>query len=211
MQQKKDHMKSSSIAIAVGVIFLLFFGFDYVDSARMDAMVAEGKVEVLEAERAELEKEVEDAIQNYESLKDSLDQVQDSLAEVREQAENDVLTSSVSFEENLTILRDSLDDQSSLAMVLDTLESNHLQVVEAYEVQVASLVWDKQILLTRIDSLDSIWSRDQRVNEALRLEIAALNESSDAWRRAANPGVFKKLRSSLPYLIVGAGAVILTR
>ena len=208
---KKYHMKSSSIAIAVGVIFLLFFGFDYVDSARMDAMVAEGKVEVLEAERAELEKEVEDAIQNYESLKDSLDQVQDSLAEVREQAENDVLTSSVSFEENLTILRDSLDDQSSLAMVLDTLESNHLQVVEAYEVQVASLVWDKQILLTRIDSLDSIWSRDQRVNEALRLEIAALNESSDAWRRAANPGVFKKLRSSLPYLIVGAGAVILTR
>ena len=177
----------------------------------MDAMVAEGKVEVLEAERAELEKEVEDAIQNYESLKDSLDQVQDSLAEVREQAENDVLTSSLSFEENLTILRDSLDDQSSLAMVLDTLESNHLQVVEAYEVQVASLVWDKQILLTRIHSLDSIWSKDQKVNEALRLEIAALNESSDAWRRAANPGVFKKLRSSLPYLIAGAGAVILTR
>ena len=204
-------MKSSSIAIAVGVIFLLFFGFDYVDSARMDAMAAEGKVEVLEAERAELEKEVEDAIQNYESLKDSLDQVQDSLAEVREQAENDVLTSSLSFEENLTILRDSLDDQSSLAMVLDTLESNHLQVVEAYEVQVASLVWDKQILLTRIHSLDSIWSKDQKVNEALRLEIAALNESSDAWRRAANPGVFKKLRSSLPYLIAGAGAVILTR
>ena len=208
---KKYHMKSSSIAIAVGVIFLLFFGFDYVDSARMDAMVAEGKVEVLEAERAELEKEVEDAIQNYESLKDSLDQVQDSLAEVREQAENDVLTSSVSFEENLTILRDSLEDRSSLAAVLDTLESNHLKVVESYEVQVASLVWDKQILLTRIDSLDSIWSRDQRVNEALRLEIAALNESSDAWRRAANPGVFKKLRSSLPYLIAGAGAVILTR
>tara|TARA_R110000782_G_scaffold29639_8_gene73578 strand:+ start:1197 stop:1811 length:615 start_codon:yes stop_codon:yes gene_type:complete len=204
-------MKSSSIAIAVGVIFLLFFGFNYADSARTDALVAEGKVEVLEAKRAELEKEVEDAVQNYESLKDSLDQVQDSLAEVREQAENDVLTSSVSFEENLTILRDSLEDRSSLAAVLDTLESNHLKVVESYEVQVASLVWDKQILLTRIDSLDSIWSRDQRVNEALRLEIAALNESSDAWRRAANPGVFKKLRSSLPYLIVGAGAVILTR
>ena len=204
-------MKSSSIAIAVGVIFLLFFGFDYVDSARMDAMVAEGKVEVLEAERAELEKEVEDAIQNYESLKDSLDQVQDSLAEVREQAENDVLTSSLSFEENLTILRDSLDDQSSLAMVLDTLESNHLQVVEAYEVQVASLVWDKQILLTRIDSLDSIWSRDQRVNEALRKEVTALNQASDAWKRAANPGVFKRLRGAVPYIVVGAGAVLLLR
>ena len=204
-------MKSSSIAIAVGVVFLLFFGFDYMDSARMDALVAEGRVEVLEAEREELEQEVEEAIQNYESLKDSLDQVQDSLAEVREQAENDVLTSSVSFEENLTILRDSLDDQSSLAMVLDTLESNHLQVVEAYEVQVASLVWDKQILLTRIDSLDSIWSRDQRVNEALRKEVTALNQASDAWKRAANPGVFKRLRGAVPYIVVGAGAVLLLR
>ena len=204
-------MKSSSVGIAVAVVFLLFFGFDYIDSARTDALVAEGRVEVLEAKREELEQEVKDAIHNYESLKDSLDQVQDSLAEVREEAENDALTSSVSFEENLSILRDSLDDQSSLAMVLDSLESNHLQVVEAYEVQVASLVWDKQILLTRIHSLDSIWSKDKRVNEALRLEIAALNESSDAWRRAANPSVFKKLRSSLPYLIVGAGAVMLTR
>ena len=61
MQQKNDHMKSSSIAIAVGVIFLLFFGFNYADSARTDALVAEGKVEVLEAKRAELEKEAEDA------------------------------------------------------------------------------------------------------------------------------------------------------
>ena len=204
-------MKSSSIAIAVGVVFLLFFGFDYMDSARMDALVAEGRVEVLEAEREELEQEVEEAIQNYESLKDSLDQVQDSLAEVREQAENDVLTSSVSFEENLTILRDSLEDRSSLAAVLDTLESNHLQVVEAYEVQVASLVWDKQILLTRIDSLDSIWSRDQRVNEALRKEVTALNQASDAWKRAANPGVFKRLRGAVPYIVVGAGAVLLLR
>jgi chromosome segregation ATPase len=204
-------MKSSSIAIAVGVIFLLFFGFDYVDSARMDAMAAEGKVEVLEAERAELEKEVEDAIHNYESLKDSLDQVQDSLAEVREQAKNDVLTSSVSFEENLAILRDSLDDQSGLEAVLDTLESNHLKVVEGYEVQVASLEWDKQILLTRVESLDSLWVMEQRLNESLRNEITALNQASDAWKRAANPGVLKKLRSSLPYLIAGAGAVILTR
>ena len=204
-------MKSSSVGIAVGVVFLLFFGFDYMDSARMDALVAEGRVEVLEAEREELEQEVEEAVQNYESLKDSLDQVQDSLAEVREQAENDVLTSSVSFEENLTILRDSLEDRSSLAAVLDTLESNHLKVVESYEVQVASLVWDKQILLTRIGSLDSIWSRDQRVNEALRKEVTALNQASDAWKRAANPGVFKRLRGAVPYIVVGAGAVLLLR
>lgn len=204
-------MKSSSIAIAVGVVFLLFFGFDYMDSARMDALVAEGRVEVLEAEREELEQEVEEAIQNYESLKDSLDQVQDSLAEVREQAENDVLTSSVSFEENLTILRDSLEDRSSLAAVLDTLESNHLKVVEGYEVQVASLVWDKQILLTRIHSLDSIWSRDQRVNEALRKEVTALNQASDAWKRAATPTVFSRLRGAVPYIVVGAGAVLLLR
>ena len=204
-------MKPSSIAVAVGVLLLLVFGFNYVDSARTDALVAEGRVQVLEAEREELEQEVEDAVQNYESLKDSLGQVQDSLAEVREQAENDVLTSSVSFEENLTILRDSLDDQSGLEAVLDTLESNHLKVVEGYETQVASLEWDKQILLTRVESLDSLWVMEQRLNESLRKEITALNQASDAWKRAATPTVFSRLRGAVPYIVVGAGAVLLLR
>ena len=204
-------MKPSSIAVAVGVLLLLVFGFNYVDSARTDALVAEGRVQVLEAEREELEQEVEEAVQNYESLKDSLGQVQDSLAEVREQAENDVLTSSVSFEENLTILRDSLEDRSSLAAVLDTLESNHQKVVEGYEVQVASLEWDKQILLTRVESLDSLWVMEQRFNESLRKDITALNQASDAWKRAATPTVFSRLRGAVPYIVVGAGAVLLLR
>ena len=204
-------MKPSSIAVAVGVLLLLVFGFNYVDSARTDALVAEGRVQVLEAEREELEQEVQEAVQNYESLKDSLGQVQDSLAEVREQAENDVLTSSVSFEENLTILRDSLEDRSSLAAVLDTLESNHQKVVEGYEVQVASLEWDKQILLTRVESLDSLWVMEQRLNESLRKEITALNQASDAWKRAATPTVFSRLRGAVPYIVVGAGAVLLLR
>ena len=204
-------MKPSSIAVAVGVLLLLVFGFNYVDSARTDALVAEGRVQVLEAEREELEQEVEEAVQNYESLKDSLGQVQDSLAEVREQAENDVLTSSVSFEENLTILRDSLEDRSSLAAVLDTLESNHQKVVEGYETQVASLEWDKQILLTRVESLDSLWVMEQRLNESLRKEITALNQASDAWKRAATPTVFSRLRGAVPYIVVGAGAVLLLR
>jgi len=204
-------MKPYNIAVAVGVLLLLVFGFNYVDSARTDALVAEGRVQVLEAEREELEQEVQDAVQNYESLKDSLGQVQDSLAEVREQAENDVLTSSVSFEENLTILRDSLEDRSSLAAVLDTLESNHLKVVEGYEVQVASLEWDKQILLTRVESLDSLWVMEQRLNESLRKEITALNQASDAWKRAATPTVFSRLRGAVPYIVVGAGAVLLLR
>ena len=204
-------MKPYSIAVAVGVLLLLVFGFNYVDSARTDALVAEGRVQVLEAEREELEQEVEEAVQNYESLKDSLGQVQDSLAEVREQAENDVLTSSVSFEENLTILRDSLEDRSALAAVLDTLESNHQKVVEGYEVQVASLEWDKQILLTRVESLDSLWVMEQRLNESLRKEITALNQASDAWKRAATPTVFSRLRGAVPYIVVGAGAVLLLR
>ena len=204
-------MKPYNIAVAVGVLLLLVFGFNYVDSARTDALVAEGRVQVLEAEREELEQEVDEAVQNYESLKDSLGQVQDSLAEVREQAENDVLTSSVSFEENLTILRDSLEDRSSLAAVLDTLESNHQKVVEGYEVQVASLEWDKQILLTRVESLDSLWVMEQRLNESLRKEVTALNQASDAWKRAATPTVFSRLRGAVPYIVVGAGAVLLLR
>ena len=204
-------MKPYSIAVAVGVLLLLIFGFNYVDSARTDALVAEGRVQVLEAEREELEQEVQEAVQNYESLKDSLGQVQDSLAEVREQEENDVLTYSVSFEENLTILRDSLEDRSALAAVLDTLESNHQKVVEGYEVQVASLEWDKQILLTRVESLDSLWVMEQRLNESLRKEITALNQASDAWKRAATPTVFSRLRGAVPYIVVGAGAVLLLR
>ena len=204
-------MKPYNIAVAVGVLLLLVFGFNYVDSARTDALVAEGRVQVLEAEREELEQEVDEAVQNYESLKDSLGQVQDALAEVREQAENDVLTSSVSFEENLTILRDSLEDRSALAAALDTLESNHQKVVEGYEVQVASLEWDKQILLTRVESLDSLWVMEQRLNESLRKEVTALNQAIDAWKRAATPTVFSRLRGAVPYIVVGAGAVLLLR
>jgi chromosome segregation ATPase len=191
------------IVVATIVIVLFIFGFNYIDSNKTQALVAEERVRMLEAERIELEEEVEEAVQNYELLRDSLDQVQDSLAEVREQAENDVLTSSVSFEENLTILRDSLDDQSGLEAVLDTLESNHLKVVEGYETQVASLEWDKQILLTRVESLDSLWVMEQRLNESLRNEIAGLNEASAAWKSVANRSVFRKVTGAVPYVLAG--------
>jgi chromosome segregation ATPase len=191
------------IVVATIVIVLFVFGFNYIDSNKTQALVAEERVRMLEAERIELEEEVEEAVQNYELLRDSLDQVQDSLAEVREQAENDVLTSSVSFEENLTILRDSLDDQSGLEAVLDTLESNHLKVVEGYETQVASLEWDKQILLTRVESLDSLWVMEQRLNESLRNEIAGLNEASAAWKSVANRSVFRKVTGAVPYVLAG--------
>ena len=56
-----------------------------------------------------------------------------------------------------------------------------------------------------------MWVREQEVNQALRNEIVALNEESDAWQRAATPNVFKRLRGAVPYLIVGAGVGLLVR
>ena len=52
---------------------------------------------------------------------------------------------------------------------------------------------------------------EQRLNESLRKEITALNQASDAWKRAATPTVFSRLRGAVPYIVVGAGAVLLLR
>ena len=44
---------------------------------------------------------------------------------------------------------------------------------------------------------------EQRINESLRLEITALNKESDAWKDAANRGVFSKIGGSGPYVLAG--------
>ena len=156
------------IVVATIVIVLFIFGFNYIDSNKTQALVAEERVRMLEAERIELEEEVEEAVQNYELLRDSLDQVHDSLAEVREQAKNYALRSSVSFEENLSTLRASLEDQSGLEAVLDTLESNHQEVVASYEVQIATLEEENLMLWKRVQVTDSMWLLEQNLNQALR-------------------------------------------
>ena len=51
--------------------------------------------------------------------------------------------------------------------------------------------------------MDSLWSMEQRINESLRLEITALNKESDAWKDAANRGVFSKIGGSVPYVLAG--------
>jgi len=204
-------MNLKEVVIVIVVMILLGFGFSYLDSSRADALIAEEKVKVLEAERVQLELEIEEAGQAYELLVEDLDQAHDSIAKIREQAENRATESSLTFEENVLILRDSLEGYGGLEAILDTLTASHLREVSAYQDQVATLEADKVLLWKRVEALDSMWIREQEVNQALRNEIVALNEESDAWRRVATPDLFKRLRGAVPYLIVGAGVGLLIR
>lgn len=173
------------------------------DSGRAAALIAEERVRVLEEERVQLEADFEQAIQNYESLKDSLDQVHDSLEKIREDAKNDALTASVRYNESLATLRGRLEGQSGLEALLDTLELNHQKEVSAYQTQIATLEADNALLWQRVESLDSMWIQEQEINQALRLEVAALNDQSDAWESVANRSLFGRIGGAVPYVLAG--------
>mgnify|MGYP003133592535 CR=1 FL=1 len=191
------------LLVLAGLISFSGIIFNSNSKARTRASVAESKVEALEAERLELESEILESKENYTVLRDSLDLAHDSLAEIRESAKNEALRSSVSFNDNLTTLRDSLANQDGLVALLDTLESNHQKEVSSYQVQIATLEEDKLLLWRRVQTLDSIWTMDQKLNASLRLEITALNEQSDAWKSVANRGVLGKIGGAVPYVLAG--------
>jgi|TARA_R110000824_G_scaffold152653_1_gene323940 hypothetical protein len=207
----KTLLEYKELLICGVLIILLALSFNRIGSARSAALIAEGRVEQLEEQRMELEDQLTESYEYYQVLRDSLDLAHDSLTEIREEAKNDALTSSVSFEENLGILRDSLDDQSSLAMVLDTLESNHLKVVASYQIQVETLEEENLMLWKRVQVTDSMWLLEQNLNQALRNEIVGLNEASDAWRKAATPNVLARITGPISYAALGVGVALLLR
>ena len=196
-------MKASNIIVGLLAFAVIVFGLRQGDSGRTDALLAAEQVRILEEERAQLEAEFEEAIQNYELLRDSLDQAHDSLAQIREEAKNDALTASISYNENLTTLRGRLEGQSGLEALLDTLELNHQEEVSAYQTQIATLEADNALLWQRVETLDSMWVQEQEINQALRLEVAALNDESDAWRSVANKNIFKRIGGAVPYVLAG--------
>ena len=196
-------MKASNIIVGLLAFAVIVFGLRQGDSGRTDALLAAEQVRILEEERAQLELEFEEAIESYESLRDSLDQAHDSLAKIREEAKNDALTASISYNENLTTLRGRLEGQSGLEALLDTLELNHQEEVSAYQTQIATLEADSALLWQRVETLDSMWVREQELNEVLRLEVAALNDESDAWRAVANKNIFKRIGGAVPYVLAG--------
>tara|TARA_R110000765_G_scaffold58814_1_gene114866 strand:+ start:230 stop:853 length:624 start_codon:yes stop_codon:yes gene_type:complete len=206
-------MKNNFIVGFIVFALLGFTGiiFNSAAGSRVRAELAEERVEELKEERLLIEEQLLESYKYYDVLKDSLDQAHDSLAEIRESAKNEALRSSVSFDENLTTLRDSLANQGGLEALLDTLELNHRKEVSSYQVQVATLEEDKLLLWRRVQVLDSTWSMDQRVNESLRREITALNEQSDAWKSVANRGVFSKIGGSVPYILAGVALGSLIR
>ena len=118
-------MKTSNILVGLLALVVIVFGLRQVDSGRTNALLAEERVRVLEVEREQLEAEFEEAVESYESLRDSLDLAHDSLAKIRDEAKNDALTASLSYNENLTTLRTRVEGQEGLEALLDTLELNH--------------------------------------------------------------------------------------
>jgi len=197
------------VLIALAALVLLGLVYSYVSGARLDALEAEARVRVLEAERIELERQVEEAAQGYEALLDSLSQAHDSLAQVRAEAGETASDASRSFTRNIGVLRDSLQSYDGLEELLDQVQVDHEEEVAAYQVQIQTLEDDKTLLWERVTVLDSLWVLEQTVNESLRVEIGALNEEADAWERLANTSFLGKIGSAVPYALAGAGIAIL--
>ena len=198
-------MNLKNIAVVIGGMILLGLGFSYLDSSKADALIAEERVRVLEVERAELECQVEEALQGYEVLIDSLDHAHDSIAEVRAQAAERASDASRSFEEGVGVLRDSLEAYDGLETILNEIEYDHRIEVQAYQEQVETLEADKALLWQRVEALDSMWIREQEVNDVLRREITALNEEADAWEALATPSIISRVKRAAPYVLAGVG------
>ena len=205
-------IKPKEIAVLGGVLLVLVLGLRGFSNAKAEALVAEERVRVLEEERVELEHQMEEATEGYGILRDSLDQAHDSIAEVREEAVVRASRASRNFVTDLEVLRDSINaiqPDSGLEEIVDRIQAGHATQVQAYEVQVETLEADNLLLWQRVGVLDSLWIQGQDLNASLRNEITALNQEADAWQRAANPNIFKRLGGSVPYILLGAGAIIL--
>ena len=204
-------MKAKEIIAVIGVVVVLGFAYSYASGARADAVAAEERVRVLEVERMELERQVEEATQGYELLVDSLAQAHDSLAEVRAEAVVTASEASRSFERSFDVLRDSLGAYDGLVEILDQAQADHQEEVTAYQVQIETLEDDKVLLFQRVTVLDSLWVLEQDIGESLRAEIGALHEEADAWQRLANISFLGKLGRVAPYALAGAGIALLIR
>lgn len=202
-------MNLKQVAVLLGVLVVLGVAYSYVGAARTEALEAEARVRVLEAERIELEQQVEEATQGYETLMDSLSQAHDSLAQVRAEAAETASEASRSFNNNVGVLRDSLQAYDGLEEILDQVQADHEEEVVAYQVQVQTLEDDKVLLGERIVVLDSLWTLEQRVNESLRAEIGALNEEADAWERLSSSSLLGRIGGVAPYALAGVGIALL--
>jgi hypothetical protein len=205
-------IKPKEIAVLGGILLILIFGLRGFSNAKAEALMAEERVRILEEERIELERQMEEAAEGYEILRDSLDQAHDSIARVREEAVARASSASISFAMDLGMLRDSINvvqPDSGLGEIVDRIQADHETQVQAYEVQIETLEADNLLLWRRVAVSDSLWIQEQNLNASLRNEIAALHQESDAWQRAASPNIFKRLGGSIPYILVGAGAIVL--
>ena len=204
-------MKLKEIIAVAGVLAVLSFAYSYASGARADAVAAEERVQMLEAERLELQLQVEEAVEGYNLLVDSLAQAHDSLAEVRAEAVETASEASRSFERGFDVLRDSLGAYDGLVEILDQAREDRQEEVTAYQAQIQTLEADKVLLFKRVTALDSVWVLEQQVNKVLRTEIVALHEEADAWERLSNTNFLGGLRGVAPYALAGVGIVLILK
>ena len=204
-------MKLKEIIAVVGVLAVLSFAYSYASGARADAVAAEERVQMLEAERLELQLKVEEVVEGYNLLVDSLAQAHDSLAEVRAEAVEAASEASRSFERGFDVLRDSLGAYDGLVEILDQAREDRQEEVTAYQAQIQTLEADKVLLFKRVTALDSVWVLEQQVNKVLRTEIVALHEEADAWERLSNTNFLGGLRGVAPYALAGVGIVLILK
>ena len=204
-------MNFKYITALAGVFVILSFAYTCASGARTEALEADARVKVLEEERIELEEQVEESVQGYEVLLDSLAQAHDSIAEIRAVAVSTASEARRSFDEGIGVLRDSIEAYDGLEAILDDVQAGHEEEVEAYQAQIKTLEMDKMLLTRRITTLESVWMQEQDLNVALRTEITALNVEADAWEKAATVTLVGRLGSIVPYALAGAGIVLLIR
>jgi hypothetical protein len=204
-------MRLKEIIAVAGVLAVLSFAYSYASGARADAVAAEERVQMLKAERLELQLKVEEVVEGYNLLVDSLAQAHDSLAEVRAEAVEAASEASRSFERGFDVLRDSLGAYDGLVEILDQAREDRQEEVTAYQAQIQTLEADKVLLFKRVTALDSVWVLEQQVNKVLRTEIVALHEEADAWERLSNTNFLGGLRGVAPYALAGVGIVLILK
>ena len=147
-------IKPKEIAVLGGILLILIFGLRGFSNAKAEALVAEERVRILEEERIELERQMEEAAEGYEILRDSLDQAHDSIARVREEAVARASSASISFAMDLGMLRDSINvvqPDSGLGEIVDRIQADHETQIQAYGVQIETLEADNLLLWLRVE------------------------------------------------------------
>lgn len=99
----------------------------------------------------------------------------------------------------LSVVRQEWD--SSHVAVVDSLSAQYEAIIDAKDEEISILYGRIAVFEHRIGARDEIIARQEAILEAERAVVAELN-------KRANPGFFKKLQQSAPYMVASAAAAV---